>query len=543
MSPLRGTGRDCHIIRMTETSRAVLMALGLGSTVMAVTALARRLPVPTPILQVGAGLLVGLIEGAAVPELDPDLVFFVFLPPVLWAAAYFTSLREFRANLRPIGLLAVGLVIATTGAVAVATHALLPGLPWAVAVAIGAIVSPPDAVAAGAIIKRLPVPHRVVVILEGESLVNDASALVLYRTAVLAAVTGHFSLGETVVRFFIDAAVGILVGLLVAWLVVAIARRFNDSVALGLVTLLAPYTAWIAAELLHVSAVLACVAGGLYLRQHFSTVVSPLSRINTGAVWEVLIFVVNGFIFVLLGIQFGDLVEATPVPILLRTGGVALLVSAIVIGVRLVWVPVATYLPRWASESLRQRDPAPNPKSVGLVAWTSMRGIVSLAAALAIPATLADGSRFPYRSEILIITLGVILVTLVLQGLTLAPLIKRLRFSPDPTRLIEKQHARREALRAGLDRLEDLTDEDWVPGEDVTRIREEYRRRRELEREAAAGRDGVNASARLRTELLKAERRAMVRLRDEGAISDEILHELERELDVEAIRLGAGEER
>ena len=526
---------------MTDTSHAVLLALGLGSLVMAVTALARRLPVPTPILQVGAGLLVGLIRGAAVPELNPDLVFFVFLPPVLWSAAYFTSLREFRANLRPIGLLAVGLVIATTGAVAVATHALLPGLPWAVAVAIGAIVSPPDAVAAEAIIKRLPVPRRVVVILEGESLVNDASALVLYRTAVLAAVTGHFSLGETVVRFFIDAAVGVLVGLLVAWVVVAIARRVNDPVALALVTLLAPYSAWIGAELLHVSSVLACVAGGVYLRQHFSTVVSPLTRTNALAVWELLIFVLSGLIFVLLGIQFGDLAEATPPPILLRAGWAALVVSLIVILVRLIWVPLATYLPRKLSRRLRQRDPIPNPKGVGLVAWTSMRGIVSLAAALAIPATLASGARFPYRSEILIITLGVILVTLVLQGLTLGPLIKRLRFSEDPTPSIERQHARREALRSGLERLEDMADESWVPREDVAKLREEYRRRSERELAASSGQD--DASSRLRVELLRAERRAMVRLRNEGAISDEVLHELERELDAEAIRLGAGEER
>ena len=528
---------------MTETAHAVLLALGLASLVMAVTALARRFPVPTPILQVGAGLLVGLIPGAAVPELNPDLVFFVFLPPVLWAAAYFTSLREFRANLRPIGLLAIGLVIATTAAVAVATHALLPGLPWAVAVAIGAIVSPPDAVAAEAIIKRLPVPRRVVVILEGESLVNDASALVLYRTAVLAAVTGHFSLGESIVRFFTDSAVGVLVGLLIAWVVVAIARRVNDSVAIGLVTLLAPYSAWIGAELLHVSSVLACVAGGLYLRQHFSTVVSPLTRTNGLAVWNLLIFVLSGLVFLLLGIQFGDLVQDTPRPILLRTGSVALLVSLLVIVVRLIWVPLATVLPRWLSPRLRQRDPTPNPKSVGLVAWTSMRGIVSLAAALAIPVALADGTRFPYRTEILIITLGVILVTLVLQGLTLAPLIRKLRFSPDPAPYIEQQHARREALRSAMERLEDVADESWVPAEEVARLREEYRRR--TEREAAANSDQgrSDAASRLRAELVRAERRAMVRLRNEGAISDEVLQELERELDAEAIRLGAGEER
>jgi CPA1 family monovalent cation:H+ antiporter len=528
---------------MSGTSHVVLLALGLGSLVMVVTALARRLPIPTPIVQVGAGFLVGLIPGAAVPELDPDLVFFVFLPPVLWAAAYFTSLREFKANLRPIGLLAIGLVIATTGVVAVAAHALLPGLPWAVALALGAIVSPPDAVAAEAIIKRLPVPRRVVVILEGESLVNDASALILYRTAVVAAVTGHFSLGEATVRFFIDAAIGILIGVSVAWLVVAIARRTNDAIALALLTLLAPYSAWIAAELIHVSAVLSCVAGGFYLRQHFSTAVAPLARLQTQAVWDVLLFTMNALIFVLLGVQFGDLLETTSRATLAQTGLVALAVSGIVIAVRLVWVPVATALPRWASAELRRRDPMPSPKAIGVIAWTSMRGIVSLASALAIPRLLADGRPFPYRLEILIITMGVILVTLVLQGVTLAPLIRRLGFPADPTPRIEERHARSEALRHGLERLEDLADEPWVSQDEVAELREEYRRRDELHRSAVGAHDPSDERRRLRRELLRAERRAMVRLRDEGAISDEVLQELERELDVEALRLGGGELR
>ena len=218
----------------------VIFAIAVAALVIALTALARRLPVPTPILQVIAGLAIGFVPGIRIPELEPDLVFFVFLPPILWAAAFFTSLREFKSNLRPIGLLAVGLVLATTGAVAVAIHALLPGIPWAVAVALGAIVSPPDAVAAAAIVSRLPVPRRVVVILEGESLINDASALVLYRTAVAAAVTGAFSMGESVVRFFIDAGVGAVIGLAVGWLIIRAARWTQDALAETLLTLAGP---------------------------------------------------------------------------------------------------------------------------------------------------------------------------------------------------------------------------------------------------------------------------------------------------------------
>lgn len=254
----------------------VIFAIAFAAVVVALTAFGRRLPVPPPVLQVVAGLLVGLVPTVSVPELEPDVVFFVFLPPVLWAAAFFTSLREFKANLRPISLLAVGLVLATSGVVAVVAHELLPGMPWSVAIALGAIVSPPDAVAATAIVSRLPVPRRVIVLLEGESLVNDASALVLYRTAVAAAVTGVFSLGESIVRFFIDAGVGTAIGLLVGWLIIQAARRTRDTMADTLLTVAGPYVAWIAAESLHVSAVLACVAGGLYTRQHLSTAVAPV---------------------------------------------------------------------------------------------------------------------------------------------------------------------------------------------------------------------------------------------------------------------------
>src|SRR6476469_7052704 len=221
----------------------IVLAVAFATVVVAVTALARRLPVPPPILQVAAGFLVGLVPGVAIPELDPELVFFVFLPPILWAAAFFTSLRDFSANRRPIGFLAIGLVLVTSAVVAIVARALFPGMTWPVAIALGAIVSPPDAVAATAIVSRLPVPRRVIVVLEGESLVNDASALVLYRTAVAAAVTSAFSWGESIVRFFVDAGVGVLVGVLVGWVVLRIMRWSKDALAETLLTLAAPYVA------------------------------------------------------------------------------------------------------------------------------------------------------------------------------------------------------------------------------------------------------------------------------------------------------------
>ncbi len=523
--------------------RPTLFALAFAVLVVTLTAVARRLPIPTPILQVTAGALVGLVPGIHIPELEPELIFFVFLPPILWAAAFFTSLREFRANLRPITLLAVGLVLATTAAVAIAARMLIPGMPWAVAVALGAIVSPPDAVAATAIVSRLPVPHRVIVILEGESLVNDASALVLYRTAVAAAVTGAFSWGESIVRFFIDAGVGALVGLAVAWVTVRILRKTRDSLAEVLTTLAAPYIAWIAAESIHVSAVLACVAGGLYLRQHLSTVVSPMSRIQARAVWDLFIFLLNALIFVLLGIQFPIIVGSVAEGTAGRLAWIGVILSLVAIVIRLVWVPTATFLPRYFSAQVRHRDPMPNPKAVGLVAWTSMRGIVSLATALALPVALANGQPFPYRTEILLITMTVIVMTLVVQGFTLAPIIKLMAFAPEQHHHNEELLARRETARRAGEALSDLAREPGVNASDVEFLRNELREKvREMEHGHVAG-GSAGGRRHLRLQMIDAKRRMLVRLRNEDAIGDEVMRQLETELDMESIRIGAGDRR
>ena len=514
----------------------VLVAITFAALVIAITALGRRLPVPVPVLQVLAGLGIALIPGLELPELEPEVVFFVFLPPVLWAAAYFTSWREFRANIRPIGFLAIGLVIATTVAVAIAARWLFPGMPWAVAVTLGAIVSPPDAVAAAAIVGRLPVPRRAIIILEGESLVNDASALVLYRTAIAAAVTGSFSWGESAVRFFIDAGVGAFIGIAVAGVLIAIMRRTHDPLAEVLLSLVGPYVAWVAAESLHVSAVLACVAGGLYLRHHLSTSVSPMSRMQARAVWELFIFLLNALIFVLLGLEFGAVAREVPaggVWVMARIGAT---IGVVAILVRLAWVPLGTWLPRALSADVRRRDPMPDWRAVALVSWTSMRGIVSLAAALAVPRVLADGTPFPFRSEILLVTMSVILLTLVAQGLTLAPVIGAFRFTPEHAHEAEERMARRESLRRAGEALEDLARQPGVDARDVEWLRAELR---EGARESARGEAGAASRRALRLAMIEARRRLLVRLRNEQAISDEVLRTLEDELDLEALRAGA----
>jgi len=517
----------------------VVLAIAFASLVVALTALARRLPIPTPILQVVAGLLVAMIPGVAIPELEPDLVFFVFLPPILWAAAFFTSLREFKANRRAIGYLAVGLVVVTTVAVAFVARMLLPGLPWAVAIALGAIVSPPDAVAAAAIVSRLPVPRRVIVILEGESLVNDASALILYRSAVAAAVTGVFSWGESFVRFFIDAAIGTLIGLLVAWLIIRAARWTKDALAETLLTLAGPYVAWTLAESIHVSAVLACVAGGLYLRQHLSLSVGPLSRLQTRSVWDLFVFLLNAMIFLLLGVEFTTLFKTVPAGQFWPLVGSGMVISLVAIVIRLIWVPLSQLFPRFFSAEARRKEPAPTAKSLFLVGWTSMRGIVSLATALALPTVLLNGQPFPFRSEIILITMVVILMTLVVQGLTLEPIIRKFNFEPEHAHFEEERLARREATRRSAETLEDLSREPWVDPQDVLALRAELRERVRLHDHHG----GTYSRRRLRVGMINAERRMLVRLRNEGAISDEVLRNLEQELDLEAVRVGADDLR
>ena len=517
----------------------VVFAIAVAALVVALSALARRLPVPTPILQVVAGFLVALLPGIVVPDLDPNLVFFVFLPPILWSAAMFTSVREFKRNFGSIGALAVGLVLVTTIAVAFAARLLFPGIPWAAAIALGAIVSPPDAVAATAIVSRLPVPRRVITILEGESLVNDASALVVYRTAVAAAVTGAFSWGESIVRFFIDAGVGSLVGLLVAWLIIRAARTTKDPLAEALMTLAAPYVAWLTAETLHVSAVLACVAGGVYLQQNLSTAVGPASRLQTRTVWDLVVFLLNAIIFLLLGAQFGALLDLAPresLGSILRSGAI---VTAVAVGVRLLWVPFVTVLRRLSAES-RRRTPAPRWRALALVSWTSMRGVVSLATALALPRLRDDGAPFPYRTEIILVAMSVIVLTLLLQGLTLEPFIRALKFEPEQTHHAEERLARREATRRGAEMLEDLSREDWVDPRDVDALRAEVRERVRMNEQQGGSFLGRR---RLRLAMIGAERRMLIRLRNEDAISDEVMRALEQELDLEAVRAGAGELR
>lgn len=530
---------------MSAGIHGVELVAALFVAVLFLAAVARRFLVPYPILLVLGGLALGFVPGLPEIQLDPDLVFFVFLPPILWAAAYFTSFRDFRANLRPISLLAFGLVLATTATVAAVAHSAIPGMSWAAAVVLGAIVSPPDAVAAVAVLRQLRIPHRVLVVLEGESLVNDATALVLYRTAVAAMITGSFDLGRAVGEFLLAAVGGVIVGLVVGRLALLALRWTADAVSEIAVTLLAPYIAWSVAERAHTSAVLACVAGGLYLRRYFSAVVSPGTRLQARAVWDLLVFALNGVIFILIGLQLRTLVQRADGTTLLRLTLLGLLVSLVAIVTRALWVPTAAILPRLVP-SIARRDPMPPWSALVIVAWTGMRGIVSLASALALPLVTAAGAPLPLRDEIVLVTFVVILVTLVAQGLTLGPIIRHLELPEDRTLEQEEAHARDRATAAALERLDALAagiDSDAVAG--LRRHYEQRARAAEERRSGVAPSSSLAEAAfkRARHETLAAERRSLIDLRNRGVISDEVMLELERELDVEAARHGLAEVR
>ncbi len=515
----------------------LVLLLLLAATALAVVA--RRLGIPYPILLVLGGLAIGFLPNLPPIELEPDLVFLLFLPPILFGAGYFTSIRDFRANIRAIGLLSVGLVLATTAVVAVVAQAFIPGLGWAAAFTLGAIVAPPDAVAATAIFQRLGVPRRVVTILEGESLVNDATALVAYRFAVAAAATGVFSLAEASVSFVAVSVGGVLVGLALGWLVAQVLRRVDDPVFSVVITFLAPPAAYIPAEQFGLSGVLATVAAGIYTGRHAARTMSSAVRIAGSAAWQVLLFLINGSVFILIGVQLPGVLEGIRDRPTTELLGLAFAISLTTILVRIAWVFPGTYIPRRLSAGIRAREPRPAPRNVFLVSWAGMRGVVSLAAALALPLD------FPERNLIVYLTFAVILATLVGQGLTLPLIIRRLGIVAERADEHEETTARSAAAEAAVARIEELAVE-W-PGhlELVDALRTQYRLRaedRELhDRELPpdeAERERLEHQI-IRSAVIDAERDALVILRDAGAIRDEVFRRVERDLDLEELRLEA----
>ncbi len=522
-----------------DAQTAIELVLLLLVVALGLAYLARRIGIPYPIALVLGGLALGFvfsrIGDIQVIELPPDVVFLLFLPPILFGAGFDTPIRDFKANLRPIGLLAIGLVLFTTIAVALVANALIPDLGWWPAVALGAIVAPPDAVAATAIFRRLGVPSRVVTILEGESLINDASALILFRVAVLAIATGSFSLVGAGASFVVVGVGGVLVGIVVGTAVVAAWRRTTDATLEIALSLLAPLIAYLSAETLGLSGVLATVTAGVIAGRKAARALSPDGRLAGRGVWNVLIFVINGFAFLLVGLQL----PAILVGLQRSTAeliGLGVAISLTVILARIVWVFPATYVPRWLSAKVRAGAPAP-AASVFVVSWAGMRGVVSLAAALSLPLAV------PGRDLIIYLAYCVILATLVGQGLSLPWVIRRLGIVAGTSAEREEAVARQAAVDAALLRLDGLAEEfpDHLPL--VVQLRERYEHEASHATNGAEGAPDEEDQERLdhqaiRLSIVAAQREAVIRLRDDGAIGDEALRRVERDLDLEAVRTG-----
>jgi len=498
--------------------------------------LANRVRVPYPIVLVIVGIGMGLLYNWPSLKLDPHLVLAIVLPAVLYPAAITTSWRDFYAMRRPIFLLAVGLVTTTTLAIGIAFKWLVPEVPWAVAFALGAIVSPPDAVAATAVLQRFKLPRRIVTLLEGESLVNDATGLVLYRFAVVAALTGVFSGWSLVGQFAAVAIGGGLLGIALGWVTARLQERLHDPMLELAMSLTTPFATYWICESLQLSGVLGIVGAGLYRSRWSHLRGAAQARLNIRTVWSAILFVVNSLVFVLIGIQLpligrslmGQQERSWP-----HVLALVLALSLVAIAVRFLWIFTATYGVRLLVPSIRRRDPA-SPRVSTLVSWCGMRGVVSLAAALALPMVLPDGAQFPERDLVILVTFGIVFVTLVGQGLTLPPLIRALRLESDSSGETEAELAREAMRRAAVNAVDKLVEEQGLPAHEAVAVKRFFNRR-------SGARTGshlaVDSEARLWLCAVAAQRKALLHLWGNGEIGDDVLTRLEREVDLAETRL------
>ena len=522
---------------------AELLIAGLLVAVAGLSALARALSVPYPIVLVIGGGLFGFVPGLPDVNLDPDVVLVIFLPPLLYGAAFFANLGDLRANLRGLTLTSVGLVLVTIGTVAVLAHELIDGLPWGAAFALGAIVSPTDPLAGATVMRRLGVPRRLVSAAEGEGLFNDATALVAYRVAVAAAVGGSFSVADAGLKFVAGALGGVAIGLAVGWLIAEVRKRTTDVQVSITISLLSGYAAFVPADAIGASGVLAAVTTGIYMGVRGPSIIPARVRLQGYMVWDILDFLINAVLFVLVGLQLHSVIN--------RLGGqsagtlavYALAISAAVIVTRLVWFFSVPYLIRVLDRrpSQRERRVGAGPRFV--VAWSGMRGAVSLAAALALPLRTDAGAPFPQRDLIIFLAFAVIFSTLVLQGLSLPKLIRRLGITEDGDTDEEETRARLRATKAALDEIDALAGEDWTRDDTIERMRNayRYRKRRFAARAGKIEDDGYEDRAlayqQMLLAVLGAQRDALVQMRNDGQISNQVMNRVLNDLDLEESRL------
>lgn len=508
-----------------------------------VTALAQvtdKIRIPYPILLVLAGMAIGLFPGLPVVELDSDVVFLIFLPPVLYAAAWTTSWPDFKASKRPITWLAIGCVLFTTTAVAIVAHYFIPNFGWAESFVFGAIISPPDAVAATAATRGLTLPKRLVTILEGESLVNDATGLIAYRYAIGATATGTFIWWLASVNFFYVAGVGIAIGLVLGVIALWIHKITPDNATTDTTfTFLTPYAAYLIAETFHTSGVLAVVTCGLYVSWNSSAIFSHSTRLQAYAVWETIIFIINGIIFILIGLQLPLILKNLGEYTLLTLVGYGAVVSVATIVVRIIWVFIGAYLPRFVSKKISAQE-KPSFRMISIVAWSGMRGVVSLAAALALPAMVSETIPFPNRDLVIFLTFCVIFATLVIQGLTLPQLVRWAGLKGDDSEHQAEQDARHRIAVSVIEHIEEnyaLSLSDEVLNQVKSKYELRIQRLQKDNNQRKLTEEQLNELHRIQQELLRMERQFILALRKNRKISDESLRRIEHELDLEESRL------
>ncbi|MEO7768865.1 MAG: Na+/H+ antiporter, partial [Ferruginibacter sp.] len=507
--------------------------------------LSNKYKFPFPSALVLSGICISISPGLPIITLSPEVVFIIFLPPLLYGAAWNTSWHEFKANLRPIGLAAIGLVLFTTLLVAIAAHWLIPAMDWPTAFLIGAIVSPPDAIAATSVTKGLGLNPRIITILEGESLVNDASGLVAYKYALAAVTAGNFVFWKAGLNFLMVAAAGIAIGLALGYLMYLVHKKFVcDPVVEVTLTFLTPFAAYLLAEHFHFSGVLAVVSTGLYLSYRSGEIFTHQSRIMAYAVWEVVLYILNGLIFVLIGLQLRSVLKGIstyPVNDLVIYGVV---VSLVVIVVRFIWVVPAALLPRVLSKRIREREVF-DIRNLVVFGWAGMRGVVSMAAALALPVALPNGNLFPHRDLVIFLAFCAILSTLVLLGLTLPWIIKKMGIEPHSL-AAEEYEIRTHIVSETIGHIEENLSlvQDELLHNIKSKYEVKYNRLQKTDLPANYFGKGqtlagnvFNEYTRLQIDLINVERKTLEKLHRQGTTSDEILRKIEHELDLEETRL------
>lgn len=526
----------------------LLLIISLLFAVSMLVMLGQKLKISYPIFLVIGGLLISLIPEMPMIQLDPQLVFTIFLPPILYEAAWYTSWNSFWKFRRPIGLLAFGLVFFTSCIVAFVSNALIPGFTLALGFLLGGIISPPDAVAATSVLKGIKMPKRIITILEGESLINDASSLIVFRFALAAVITGHFVVEEAISDFFIVGIMGIVVGLAIAHVLYVIHRFFptNSNIDTAL-TLMSPYIMFIAAEHFEFSGVLAVVSGGLFLSYRSHEILDHSSRIQTQNVWATIIFILNGLIFILIGLELPVIIHGLNGYSLEEGIKYGIIISIITILIRFVWVYPAAFLPRFFFKKIREKEPNPGWKGPFIIGMAGMRGVVSLASALAIPLTLSSGQDFPQRNIILLITFVVILITLVVQGLALPIVIKSLKVEEIDDLIPEEEQSTSIKLRlmkAALTYMERNLAEDITQNELVENLQKRLKNGIALtsERLESLVCDDTehNEIARfheIRLELIAAQRKELALLKKQKVYDYEVLQKEQSQLDFDETKI------